>query len=71
MKDTDRGEISFQCVCGGIGMYYRRIVLTPGEIDALKAGNLDVNKLVHDVCKEVPAIRDRIVPSLPVSDETT
>ena len=65
-EDTDTGEISFQCVCGGIAMYYRRIVLNCNEVEALAAGRLNVDALVSDICKEVPSICDRILPSLPV-----
>ena len=64
IEDTETGEVSFQCVCGGIGMYYRRIVLSSEEIAAFAAGKLDVDRLVSDICKEVPVVRDRIVPSL-------
>lgn len=64
IEDTESGDVSFQCVCGGIGMYYRRIVLTKEEVHAIAVGTLNVDQLVSDICKEVPAIRDRIVPSL-------
>jgi hypothetical protein len=66
IEDTDSGEVSFQCVCGGIAMYYRRIVLEREEVEVLATGNLDIDKLVSDVCKEVAAVRDRIVPSLAI-----
>lgn len=66
IEDTESGEVSFQCVCGGIAMYYRRIVFNSEELEAFAVGKLDINKLVSDVCKEVPTIRDRIVPSLPL-----
>jgi hypothetical protein len=66
LEETDTGEVSLQCVCGGIGLYYRRIVLDQGEIEALNEGTLDIDALASDVCKEASAIRDRIVSSLAV-----
>lgn len=66
IENTITGEISFQCICGGIGMYYRRIVLTKAEVDALATGTLDVDRLVSDICKEVPAVSERLVPSIRV-----
>ena len=64
LEDTESGQVSFQCVCGGIAMYYRRIVLTSEEVAALAIGQLNVEQLVSDICKEMPTVRDRIVPSL-------
>jgi hypothetical protein len=64
LEDSESGEVSFQCVCGGIGMYYRRIVLTQEEVDALNEGKLDIDHLVSSICKEIPGIQERLVPSL-------
>lgn len=65
IEDTETGEMSFQCICGGIGMYHRRIILTEGEVEQWRAGTLDVDQLVRDVCKEVARVANRIVPSIP------
>jgi hypothetical protein len=67
IEDTDTGEVSFQCMCGQLGMYPQRIVLTDEEIDEFHNGRLDVDKLASDVCKEAPRIVGRFVP--PVSPD--
>ena len=64
-EDTDTGEVSFQCICGGIGMYYRRIVLTANELEDFRSGRLNADELVSDICKEVARVAGRIVPSVP------
>jgi hypothetical protein len=63
IEDTDTGSLSLQCICGGIGMYYRRIILTAEEANAFRQGRLDLDQLVRDVCKETPRVAGRIVPS--------
>jgi len=65
IEDTETGELSFQCICGGIAMYYRRIVLTKDEAAQWRAGTLDADQLVSDVCKEAARVADRMVPSIP------
>jgi hypothetical protein len=64
IEDTDSNELSLQCVCGGVGMYYRRIVLTELEIEQWRNGTLNVDHLVSDICKEVPGIAARMVPAI-------
>ena len=64
IEDTESGELSLQCVCGGIGMYYRRILLDPGESERLRSGMLDVDGLVYDVCHEEPRLIDRFVSTI-------
>jgi hypothetical protein len=63
IKDTETEELSFQCLCGGVGMYYRRVVLTAEEQEEFEAGVLDCDQLLHDVCHEIGDIASRIVPS--------
>lgn len=67
IEDTDTGEVSFQCMCGQVGMYSRRIVLTDQEARDFRSGHLDIDQLVRDVCREVAHIAGRIVPSIPES----
>jgi hypothetical protein len=65
IEDTATGEVSFQCMCGQVGMYPQRIVLTDEEVDEFSKGRLDVDKLAKDVCKDAPRVARRFVPPIP------
>jgi len=65
IEDDATGEVSLQCVCGGIGMYYRRVILTPEEAEELRAGSFDFDRMVREVCRETELVRERLVPSIP------
>jgi hypothetical protein len=64
IEDTESGELSLQCICGGIGMYYRRIVLDSEEAGQLRAGTLDLDALVYEICHETPGVVDRFVSTI-------
>ncbi len=51
-EDTSTGEVSLQCLCGGVGMYWQRVVLTPEEAAKARNGTLDITQMVSDVCKD-------------------
>ena len=68
IHDTDNDELSLQCTCGGIAMYYQRVVLTLEESADFKAGALDVDTLIYEVCKDIPRVADRLAPILAVKD---
>jgi hypothetical protein len=63
IEDTDTNEFSFQCMCGGIGMYWRRVVLTTDEIAEFREGAFDADRMVYEVCRETDRVVDRLVPS--------
>lgn len=64
IEDADSNEFSFQCLCGGVGMYWQRALLTPDEVQGLRDGTLDPKQIVSDICKQKPNIKDRLVPSV-------
>jgi hypothetical protein len=68
IEDTETGEVSFQCVCGGIGMYYQRVVLTPEEAAEVRDGSFDADRMVHEVCKRTARVQDRLVAPFPTED---
>lgn len=64
LQDTETGTFSFQCVCGGIGMYWQRVVLTPDEAEEVQRGTFDADQMVNDICKRTPRVAERIVDAL-------
>jgi hypothetical protein len=68
IEDTETGELSFQCVCGGVGMYYQRVVLTPEEVAEVRDGSFDADRMVHDLCKRTSKVTGRIVPTFPAAE---
>jgi len=68
IEDTESNEISFQCLCGGVGMYYQRVLLTAEEVAEVRDGSFDAARMVHEVCKRTERVQDRLVPALPVKD---
>jgi hypothetical protein len=64
IEDTETGHVSLQCICGGIGMYYRRMIMSEAEIEQWRSGTLDIVRLVSDICKEVPRVAARMVPAI-------
>lgn len=64
IEDTETGEFSFQCICGGVGMYAQRIVLNADEVKRLREGTFDSDQMVSDVCKHEPYLKDRLVQAL-------
>ena len=68
IEDTDTHETSLQCLCGGIAMYPQRIVLTGEEVEELKRGALDIETLVYEICKGMPAVKPRLVPPFSPAD---
>jgi hypothetical protein len=63
IEDTETGQISFICVCGGAAMYLCKIVLNDEEVADLRHGQLDAEQLVRDICKDAPRLAGRILPS--------
>lgn len=68
VEDTDTGELSLQCICGGIGMYTQRVVLTPEETQEFREGAFDARSLAYEVCHGVPRAVGRVVPSFSPSE---
>jgi hypothetical protein len=68
IEDPDKNEISLQSLCGGVAMYWMRIVLTPEEVEEFGSGSLDIRGLSYELCKETSAIKDRIVPPFEGAD---
>lgn len=68
IEDTDTGELSLQCLCGGVGMYWRRVVLTADEIEEFHEGTFDALRMVVEVCRETHVVEGRLVSSFPVAD---
>ncbi len=64
LEDTTTGELSFQCVCGGMAMYWQRVVLTPEEAAEVHEGTFDADRMVNEVCKKTPRVADRLVEPL-------
>jgi hypothetical protein len=61
LEDTETGELSFQCLCGGVGMYWQRVVLTPDEVEEVKHATFDADRMVSDVCKRTARVAGRLV----------
>lgn len=61
LEDTESGELSFQCLCGGVGMYWQRVVLTPDEVDEVRRATFDADRMVSDVCKRTARVAARLV----------
>lgn len=61
IEDTDTNEFSFQCLCGGVGMYWERVLLNSDEVQRIRDGTFDADQMVSDVCKHTPNVNDRIV----------
>jgi hypothetical protein len=68
VEDTEVGEMSFQCVCGGIAMYWRRIILTPEEIEEVRAGSFDAERMTQEVCKKTERVSGRLVEAFDLND---
>lgn len=64
IEDTDTRELSMQCICGGIGMYAQRVILTPEEVEEVRDGTFDADRLVSEVCKRTARVTGRLVPAL-------
>lgn len=66
IEDTETHEFSFQCLCGGIAMYWRRLILTEDEINQFRAGTFDADRMVREVCSESPRVIGRIAQAFPM-----
>lgn len=66
IEDTETHEFSFQCLCGGFAMYWRRIVLTQEEVNQFRAGTFDADRMLREVCREGPSVIDRFAQSFPM-----
>jgi hypothetical protein len=68
VEDDETGEVSFQCICGGIAMYSVRIVLNAEELSELREGTFDADRMVQEVCKKTARVRDRLVPGFTMAE---
>lgn len=68
IEDTETQQISFQCLCGQIALYFQRIMLTPDELRAIHAGEFDYDAMVRAMCKKAPSVLDRLVDPVSVED---
>jgi hypothetical protein len=68
VEDTDSEEISFQCLCAQMGMWWRRIVLTDEEVTEWRNNSLDLHRLMVDICSESPRTAPRMVPAFDEND---
>lgn len=68
VEDTDSHEISFQCTCGQMAMYERRIVLADDEVAEWREGSLDLSRLMIQICREDPLVAHRVVPAFRFAD---
>ena len=64
LEDMETGELSFQCVCGGVGMYWQRVLLTPEEVEHVRNDTFDADRMVSDVCKRAGTISSRLVAAV-------
>ncbi|HWO08458.1 MAG TPA: hypothetical protein VNN80_03230 [Polyangiaceae bacterium] len=64
IEDRETGEVSLQCICGQVGLYPRRAVLTKEEVEAFRQGHLDIDQAVSDICKETDRFANRLVPPI-------
>lgn len=73
LEDTETGDLSFQCLCGGIGMYWQRVALLPDEADEVRSGTFDADRMVSEVCKKTANVAGRLVdpvdPELLAADD--
>lgn len=68
LEDTETGEFSFQCLCGGVGMYWQRVILSHDEAEQIRIDPASADQMVSDVCKRSPHLVARLVDAL---DPTT
>jgi hypothetical protein len=64
IEDTETQEISIQCMCGGIGMYAQRVILTPDEVEEVRDGTFDADRMASEVCKQSARLAGRLVQAL-------
>lgn len=61
LEDTETGELSFQCLCGSVGMYWQRVMLTAGEAGEIRRGNFYADPMVNEVCKRTATVAERLM----------
>ena len=62
VEDADTHELSLQCLGGSFAMYWHRVVLTPDEVAAFRAGQLDVDAMVREMNRGTERMAKRILP---------
>jgi len=61
LEDDQSGEISLQCLCGGLASWWKRLVLNEEENAEFRAGQLDTKRLMVEICRDWPPIALRLV----------
>jgi hypothetical protein len=68
VEDEGTHKLSLQCLSGGFAMYWHRVVLTPDEAAAFRAGQLDVDTMVREMNHGTERMAKRIVPAYAIDE---
>ena len=68
LQDDETGDISIQCLCGGMASWWRRVVLTTEEVDDFRLGTFDAKRMMIEICRNWPSVSDRMVPPIELSE---
>lgn len=68
LEDENSGDISFQCLCGGMASWWRRVVLTSSEAEEFRNGTLDTKRMMVEICQNWPSMADRVVQAVELSE---
>lgn len=68
LEDDETGEISVQCLCGGMASWWRRVVLTKEEAEEFHCGSFDAKRMMVEICRNWPSVADRIVPAIELNE---
>lgn len=61
LEDDQSGEISIQCLCGGLATWWKRLVLSGEETADYRAGRLDAKRLMAEICRNWPPGASRLI----------
>jgi hypothetical protein len=61
IENDETGEVSFQCLCGGMASWWRRVVLTADEAGEYRRGTFDAQRMMVDICRKWPSVAERLV----------
>ena len=68
LQDDETGEVSIQCLCGGMASWWRRVVLTRDEVDEFRCGSFDAKRMMVEICRNLPSVSNRMVPPIELSE---